>query len=47
VEPLVETRKSFCRFCHVVCGIEVDAENGRPVAVRGTRIIPSREATCA
>ncbi len=31
----METRKSFCRFCHVFCGIEVDVENDRVVAVRG------------
>lgn len=32
-----ETRKSFCRFCHVFCGVEVDIEDGRVVAVRGDR----------
>jgi anaerobic selenocysteine-containing dehydrogenase len=32
-----ETRKSFCRFCHVFCGVEVDIENGRAVAIRGDR----------
>lgn len=32
---MMETRKSFCRFCHVFCGIEVDVENDRVVAVRG------------
>ncbi len=32
-----ETRKSFCRFCHVFCGIEVDIEDGRAVAIRGDR----------
>ncbi len=32
---MIETRKSFCRFCHVFCGIEVDVENDRVVAVRG------------
>jgi len=26
---MMETRKSFCRFCHVFCGIEVDVENDR------------------
>jgi anaerobic selenocysteine-containing dehydrogenase len=30
-------RRSFCRFCHVVCGIEVDVEDGRVLAVRGGR----------
>jgi anaerobic selenocysteine-containing dehydrogenase len=34
---MVETHKSFCRFCHAVCGIEVDVEDGRAVAVRGDR----------
>jgi len=32
---MIETHKSFCRFCHAVCGIEVDVDDGRPVAVRG------------
>lgn len=31
----VTTRKSFCRFCHAYCAIEVDVEDGRAVAVRG------------
>jgi anaerobic selenocysteine-containing dehydrogenase len=30
-----ETQKSFCRFCHVFCGVEVDVEDGRVVEVRG------------
>jgi len=34
---VIETRKSFCRFCHVFCGIEVDVEDGRVLAVRGDR----------
>ena len=34
---MIETHKSFCRFCHAVCGIEVDVEDGRVVAVRGDR----------
>jgi len=29
------TVKSFCRFCHANCAIEVDLEDGRAVAVRG------------
>jgi anaerobic selenocysteine-containing dehydrogenase len=29
------THKTFCRFCHAICGIEVDVEHGRAVAVRG------------
>jgi anaerobic selenocysteine-containing dehydrogenase len=36
----VDTHKSFCRFCHAVCGIELDVEDGRPVAVRGDRDHP-------
>ena len=34
---MVETKKSFCRFCHVFCGLEVDVEDGRVLAVRGDR----------
>jgi len=40
---MIETRKSFCRFCHVFCGLEVDVEldaDGharRVVDVRGDR----------
>jgi len=34
---VIETRKSFCRFCHVFCGVEVDIEDDRVVAVRGDR----------
>ena len=34
---MLETKKSFCRFCHVFCGLEVDVEAGRVVAVRGDR----------
>jgi anaerobic selenocysteine-containing dehydrogenase len=37
---MIETYGSFCRFCHAVCGIEVDVEHGR---VDGTmRVIPPR-----
>lgn len=36
---MIETRKSFCRFCHVFCGLEVDVDRaaGKVVAVRGDR----------
>ena len=34
---MIETRKTFCRYCHVVCGLEVDVDGGRVVAVRGDR----------
>lgn len=29
------THKTFCRFCHAYCAIEVDVEEGAPIAVRG------------
>jgi anaerobic selenocysteine-containing dehydrogenase len=32
--------KSFCRFCHAVCGIEVDIEDGRAIGVRGDKDHP-------
>lgn len=32
-----ETKKSFCRFCHVFCGVEVDLEDDRIVKIRGDR----------
>src|SRR3990172_8938556 len=33
---MIETNKSFCRFCHVFCGIEVDVDKSknRVVAIR-------------
>jgi anaerobic selenocysteine-containing dehydrogenase len=34
---MIETKKSFCRFCHVFCGLEVDVDGGRVVSVRGDR----------
>jgi anaerobic selenocysteine-containing dehydrogenase len=34
---MIETKKSFCRFCHVFCGVEVDVDGDRVVAVRGDR----------
>jgi len=33
----VSTHKSFCRYCHAMCGIDVDIEAGRVVQVRGDR----------
>ncbi len=36
------THKSFCRFCHVFCGVEVDVVDGRAVALRGD---PDNEAS--
>jgi len=32
---MMETKKSFCRFCHAACGIQVDVEENRVLAVRG------------
>jgi len=34
---VIETKKSFCRFCHAFCGVEVDVEDDRVLAVRGDR----------
>lgn len=31
----VTTHKTFCRICHAYCAIEVDVEDGKPIAVRG------------
>jgi anaerobic selenocysteine-containing dehydrogenase len=31
----MQTKKSFCRFCHANCAIEVDIEDGRAVVIRG------------
>lgn len=31
----LSTHKTFCRFCHAYCAIEVDVEDGKPIAVRG------------
>ncbi len=36
-ESTRSTHKTFCRFCHVFCGLEVEVEAGRVVAVRGDR----------
>ncbi len=45
----IETRHSFCRFCHASCAIEVDVDvdRNRVVAVRGDRADPIFEGfTC-
>ncbi len=43
----VETKKTFCRFCHAFCGMEVDVAGGRIVAVRGDRDNPASQGyTC-
>ncbi len=42
-----ETHKTFCRFCHVFCGLEVDTEGNRVVDVRGDYDNPVSEGyTC-
>ncbi|MDX1734920.1 MAG: molybdopterin-dependent oxidoreductase, partial [Halioglobus sp.] len=44
---MVETRKTFCRFCHVFCGLEVDVQDNRVIAVRGDHDNPVSEGyTC-
>lgn len=46
---MMETRKSFCRFCLCCCGIEVDVDTdqSRVVEIRGDRSSPhSRGYTC-
>ena len=30
----VETKKTYCRFCHNYCAMEVDVVDGKPIAVR-------------
>ena len=32
---MIETKKSFCRFCHAFCAIEVDVEDNKVIEVRG------------
>lgn len=32
---MVETKKSFCRFCHAFCPIEVDVEDNKVIEIRG------------
>ncbi len=44
---MTETRKTFCRFCHVFCGLEVDVQDDRVIAVRGDHDNPVSEGyTC-
>jgi anaerobic selenocysteine-containing dehydrogenase len=43
----METHTSICRFCHAYCGIRVDVDDGRVVAVHGDPDHPiSRGFTC-
>lgn len=42
-----ESKKSFCRFCHVYCGVEVEIENNKVLKVRGDKENPiSQGYTC-
>ena len=34
-EASLQTHKSYCRFCHAYCALEVDVEDGKVVRVRG------------
>ena len=34
-DVVVETKKTYCRFCHNYCAMEVDIVDGKPIAVRG------------
>jgi anaerobic selenocysteine-containing dehydrogenase len=44
---MIETKKTFCRFCHVFCGLEVDVQDNRVIAVRGDHDNPVSEGyTC-
>lgn len=36
----MRTEKSYCRVCHACCGLEVDIDEGRVVAIRGDRDDP-------
>ena len=46
-KEIVETKKTFCRFCHVFCGLEVDVQDNRVIAVRGDHDNPVSEGyTC-
>jgi anaerobic selenocysteine-containing dehydrogenase len=43
----ISTHKSFCRFCHACCAIDVDVADGKVVKVRGDRDNPMfRGYTC-
>ncbi len=37
---MIETKKSFCRFCHAFCAIEVDVEDNKVVEIRGDKSDP-------
>ncbi|MFN3990925.1 MAG: molybdopterin-dependent oxidoreductase [Erythrobacter sp.] len=37
----IQTHKTFCRFCHANCAMEVDVEDGRVLEVRGDPADPA------
>jgi len=39
-DVVIETKKTYCRFCHNYCAMEVDLVEGKPVAVRGDKNDP-------
>ena len=39
-EGKVETKKTYCRFCHNYCAMEVDVVDGKPVAIRADQSDP-------
>ena len=42
-----ESKVTFCRFCHALCGIVVEMQNGRPVKVTGDKQHPMTKGfTC-
>ena len=36
----MDTKKSYCRYCHAYCAVEVDVEDGKPIAMRGDATDP-------
>nr|MCU0947010.1 molybdopterin-dependent oxidoreductase [Porphyrobacter sp.] len=37
----IQTHKTFCRFCHANCAMEVDVEDGKVLDVRGDPADPA------
>lgn len=47
VNKNTQTHKTFCRFCHVFCGMEVDVADNKIVDIRGDKDNPISEGyTC-
>jgi len=40
IQDRIETKKTYCRFCHNYCAMEVDVLDGKPVAVRADKTDP-------